>query len=271
MTQIQLAVFDLDGTLMGDDLRISQRVREAIAEALAEGVTVTIATGRMFAATRSFAQELGISAPLLSYQGGWIQALDDAEPRYRVPLSPEVTERALQLAEQEDWHTALYAGGAIYMRRLHYSPSFYEQLLGEDYRIVDAWEEALAHRAADKVLFIAEPERIPSMGERLRAVMGKQAEIFRSHAKFIEVVPRGVDKGRGLAWLASHLGVAQEAVMGVGDQENDVPLVRWAGLGIAMGNAAPAVKEAADWIAPPLKEDGAAVAIERFILKRGSP
>jgi hypothetical protein len=59
--------------------------------------------------------------------------------------------------------------------------------------------------------------------------------------------------------------------MGVGDQENDVPLVRWAGLGIAMGNAAPAVKEAADWIAPPLKEDGAAVAIERFILKRGSP
>ena len=91
-----------------------------------------------------------------------------------------------------------------------------------------------------------------------------QMQIVRSHELFIEANPLGVDKGTGLAWLAGHLGVPQSQVMAVGDQDNDAPMVAWAGLGVAMGNGSAACKAAADWIAPPMSKDGAAVAIERF-------
>ncbi len=270
MTKIELAVFDLDGTLMGDDRRISLRVRRAITAALEQGVMVTLATGRMFAATLPFARQLGLSAPLLSYQGGWIQAPDAATPCYRVPLEPGIADEALDLADREGWHAVLYADGRIYLRRLEHEPIFYHSLLGEDYELVPRWDAVLADHLPDKVLFIAEPEAIPAMADRLRASLAERAEIFRSHANFVEVVPAGVDKGRGLAWLAQRLGVDRSAVMGVGDQENDVSLVRWAGWGVAMGNAVPAVKAVADWIAPPLHEDGAAVALERFVLAERS-
>jgi len=85
------------------------------------------------------------------------------------------------------------------------------------------------------------------------------------------VVPQGVDKGKGLAWLADHLGIPQASVMAVGDQENDLAMVRWAGIGVAMGNAIPALQRAADWVAPPLDEEGAAAALERFILREAKP
>jgi hydroxymethylpyrimidine pyrophosphatase-like HAD family hydrolase len=91
-------------------------------------------------------------------------------------------------------------------------------------------------------------------------------QIVRSHGLFIEANPLGVDKGNGLAWVADYLGVPQSQVMAVGDQDNDVPMVAWAGLGVAMGNGSLACKAAADWVAPPFEEDGAAAAIERFVL-----
>lgn len=267
---IRLAVFDLDGTLMGDDRQISSRVQDAIGRAQAQGTTVTLATGRMFGAALPFARQLHVTAPLLTYQGGWIQAPDATEPLYRVPLPARIAERTLALSDEEGWHTVLYADGEVYLRQLHYAPDFYENLIAEDYHMIDNWSAVLAAHTPDKVLFIAQPDEIPGMARRLRDRLGGQAQVFRSHAHFVEVVPLGVDKGTGLAWLADYLNLPQASVMGVGDQENDLPLVRWAGVGVAMGNAAPPLKEIADWIAPPLEEDGAAVALERFILKEGT-
>jgi Cof subfamily protein (haloacid dehalogenase superfamily) len=264
---IRLAAFDLDGTLMGDEREIHPRVQRAIAEAQARGVTTTLATGRMFSALLPFARQLNISAPVLAYQGGWIQRPDDPEPLYRVALPRKPAEITLTLARESDWHTVLYADGRIYLQELRESPEFYRTLLGSDFQRVDDWHEVLDTHEIDKVLFVADPTEIPAMGQRLRARLNEQAHVFRSHARFIEVVPAGVDKGQGLAWLADHLGIAQAETMAVGDQENDVAMVAWAGVGVAMGNAVPPVQAVADWIAPPLSEHGAAVALERFALR----
>jgi hydroxymethylpyrimidine pyrophosphatase-like HAD family hydrolase len=123
----------------------------------------------------------------------------------------------------------------------------------------------LLDRDPDKVLIIVQ-ENGDEILAMLRERFDGQAEIVRSHDLFIEVNPLGVDKGAGLAWLAGRLGVPQSHVMAVGDQDNDAPMVAWAGWGVAMGGGSPACKAAADWIAPPLAEDGAAVAIEQFVL-----
>ncbi|MEA3309102.1 MAG: Cof-type HAD-IIB family hydrolase [Chloroflexota bacterium] len=265
---IQLVACDLDGTLMGEDRQISPRVRRAIAAVQERDIIVTLATGRMFNATLPFARELGLTAPLLSYQGGWIQGLADTQPLYRVPLPAEIARGALEMAQREQWHAVLYADGQIFLREFARPPEFYLALLGTDYQLVTSWEKVLASQQPDKVLFVATPEEIPAMEEQLRAQLDGEALVFRSHAQFVEVVPQGVDKGSGLAWLTQHLHIPPSAVMAVGDQGNDTPMLKWAGIGVAMGNAVPEVKAVADWIAPTLAEDGAAVALEHFILSR---
>ncbi len=263
---IRLAAFDLDGTLMGTDQKIRPRVLEAVARTQARGVIVTLATGRMFNATVRFARELKITAPLLCYQGGWIQALDGPVLR-RDTLSTTLARAAIELGEAEGWHILLYAKGKLFLKEYLYPIAFYDALLGSDVTVGEPWEAILATRdGVDKVLYVAEPEHIPAMAEVLQPRFAGMAEIVRSHAMFIEVVPLGVSKGSALAWLAQYFGIPREQVLAAGDQENDITMIEWAGFGVAMGNAAPAVQKIADWIAPPVTEDGAAVLLERFVL-----
>ena len=108
------------------------------------------------------------------------------------------------------------------------------------------------------------------MAPLLDQQFARHAEVVQSHKMFIEIVPQGVNKGSALAWLAQHLGITQHEVMAAGDQGNDVSMVQWAGVGVAMGNAIPDVKQAADWIAPPVTEDGAVAILNRFILERNA-
>ncbi len=267
---IRLAAFDLDGTLMGADQKIRPRVWQAIAQAQAEGVIVTLATGRMFSATVPFARALNVTAPLLCYQGGWIQALDGDVLRH-ISLETSLARAAVDLGTQEGWHTLLYAEGYLFVQECLYPSSFYNALLGSDIVIGESWDTILATYTADKVLYVAQPEQIPAMAMVLQKQFAGRAEIVRSHAMFIEVVPLGVDKGSALAWLAHYFGIPREEVLAAGDQENDLSMIRWAGIGVAMGNAPPVVQQAADWVAPPVTEDGAVAILERFVLKRNLP
>ncbi len=263
---IRLVALDLDGTLMDDAQKIDPRVRRAIALAQQRGVTITLATGRMFAAARPFAESLHITAPLICYQGGWIQAISDVAPRYRRGLPPDVAQDALHLGDTQAWHAVLYADGHLYLREIRYPMDFYHHLLGYAPIIGVPWADVLAAHQPDKVLFVAEVEAVPLIAARLRTHFKDRAEIVRSHDRFVEVVPIGVDKGKALAWLAHHLNIPRHQVMAVGDQENDLPMIRWAGTGVAMGNAAPAVREAAHWIAPSIAEAGVATILQHFIL-----
>jgi Cof subfamily protein (haloacid dehalogenase superfamily) len=262
---IQLVALDLDGTLMGADLVISPRVRGAIARAIQRGVIVTLATGRMFSATAPFARTLGIDAPLICYQGGWIQGLA-TEILHRVALPDNLARQAIAMGHSTGWHTILYADGQLFVDSLRHPRIYYEKFLGPDPTEVPELALVLDEHQPDKVLFIAEPQEIAGMAAELTGCFGTSADIVQSHSDFIEIVPRNVNKGQALAWLAAREGVPPEAVLAVGDQYNDQAMLTWAGIGVAMGNAVSAVQAIADWIAPALEDDGAAAALERFAL-----
>jgi Cof subfamily protein (haloacid dehalogenase superfamily) len=260
---ICLLALDLDGTLFDFSFQFSPRVRRAVAEAQRRGVAVTFATGRSVTSTRPFAQELDIREPLICYQGGWI-ADRDGHVLHRVALDRALAAQIIDFAQAHNWHVNLYRDGQLYLTELRHPISFYEGLLNPAVQPVPDLH-ALLDRDPDKVLIVTEgngDEILAGLRERFDG----QMEIVRSHDLFIEANPLNVDKGTGLAWLAGHLGVLQSQVMAVGDQDNDAPMVKWAGVGVAMGNGSPACKAVADWIAPTLAEDGAAVAIERFVL-----
>jgi Cof subfamily protein (haloacid dehalogenase superfamily) len=262
---IRLVALDLDGTLMGADLTISPRVRTAIARTVESGVMVTLATGRMYSATAPFAQSLQLTAPLICYQGGWIQGLDTGI-LHRITLPDTLAHQAIAMGRAKGWHTILYADGQLFVDALRHSLTYYEKFLGPDPIEGAELATVLDTRRPDKVLFIAEPESIPGMAEELVRHFGTSADVVQSHVNFIEVVPSDVNKGQALAWLAAREGVPPEDVLAVGDQQNDQAMLAWAGTGVAMGNAVNAVKEIADWIAPSLDNDGAAVALEHFVL-----
>ena len=260
---IRLIALDLDGTLFDFSFQFSSRVRSAITQAQQHGVAVTLATGRSITSTRPFAQELDIREPLICYQGGWI-AETNGRVLHRVALDRNLAAQMIDFAQAHNWHVNLYCDGQLYLTELRHPLSFYEGLLNPAAQHVSDLH-ALLDRDPDKVLIVTEgngDEILAGLRERFDG----QMEIVRSHDLFIEANPLNVDKGIGLAWLAGHLGVPQSQVMAVGDQDNDTPMVAWAGLGVAMGNGSAACKAAADWIAPPISDDGVAAAIERFVL-----
>ena len=259
----RLIALDLDGTLMALDLKFSPRVRHAVAVAQERGIAVTLATGRSPLSTCPFAAELDIRVPLICYQGGLI-AQRDGRLLHRATLESHLAAQVIDLAQSHGWHVTLYQDGAFYLPELRHPLSFYEGFLNPSVHQVADLRSLLDHDP-DKMIIIAQGNGDEILAG-LREHFDGQMQIVRSHELFIEVNPLGVDKGSGLAWLSNYLSVPQAQVMAVGDQDNDAPMIAWAGLGVAMGNGSPACKAAADWIAPPLEEDGAAVAIERFAL-----
>lgn len=264
---IELLALDVDGTLVDERMTIPERVRMTVLRVQQEGVTVTLATGRMMESTAPFARELGIQAPLICYQGGLVQALDADEPLHRATMDRQLVRDALQWSGEQGWHAALYADHTIFLAERRRPESFYRDLLGPNLRWVDDLVAVLEGHDPAKFLFIAERSEADAIEAALRARFGGRMEIVRSHEWFVEGNPLGVSKGDALRRLADHLGVDRARVMAIGDQGNDVSMLVWAGVGVAMGSGSSEAKDAADWIAPAFGEDGAVVAMERFILE----
>lgn len=265
---IRLVALDLDGTLMDvSESRVPPIVRDAIRRASARGVVITLATGRSFASTRPLAVELELAAPLICYQGGVIQQMD-GRLLHNATLSAAMLAPALALARRRDWQYYLEGDGALYLQE----GRIYDEALFEIHSLP-------AHRVPD----LAAGEILPNQFSvyrpagvteedvaALQAAFGPTVTVMRTHFYFINATPAGVSKGRALAWLAERLDVPQPAVMAVGDSDNDASMVAWAGVGVAMGDARASVLEAADWVAPPLAQHGAAAALERFIFSGDS-
>ena len=263
---IRLLALDMDGTLMGEDLVISPRVRRAIAAAQARGVVVTLATGRMLDFVLPFARDLEITAPLICYQGGLIQAADSDVPLYRATMEPALVREVLELEAQRGWHVILYADGDVFLADRRHPEAFYRYMLGERLVWVNDLSHVLEQHEPVKLIIFVETDEAERVEAELRQRFEGRMEVARSHALIVEANPPGVSKVDALERLSAHLGIPQAQVMAIGDQGNDAAMVAWAGVGVAMGDGSPATIAVADWVAPPLEEDGVAVAIEHFIL-----
>jgi hypothetical protein len=264
----RLLVCDLDGTLLQDHHYVSDRARRAIVAARECGVHVTLATGRSYQSTLLHAQSLGIDQPLICYQGALIRDIITGQTLWRVTIEPDLVDEAIQLSQAEGWHLILYADEDIFLTEHRYSEDTYRQMLGPTYRRVNDLRSAL-YDGIIKVTFMADEGLTPTIEARMRQLFADRIEVLQSHPMFVEGLPRGSSKGSALAWLAQRIGVPQGEVMAIGDQDNDASMLRWARLGVAMGNGSQHCRQIADWIAPAIEEDGAAVAIERFVLPEG--
>ena len=268
MSDIKLIAQDLDGTLLDEELRISPRVRRALQAAQAQGVHVTLASGRSTITAHPFAETLNIRTPIIGYQGGQIADPLTGEVLLQRTMAADLAHAAVARAEAEDLDLSLYSHDTVYFRQLRYPPEFYDRWFGLPMRHAPDLHAVVEATPPAKFIIIAEPPEADQIEARWKEVFDGRLHIVRSHRLFVEGNPPGVSKGTALAWLARRLGIAQASVMAIGDNDNDITMVEWAGVGVAMGNGSPAVKVVADWTAPPVDADGVAAALERFVLGR---
>jgi Cof subfamily protein (haloacid dehalogenase superfamily) len=267
----RLLALDLDGTVMGTDLVIAPEVLAAVAAAQERGVHVTLATGRMFFAALPYAQQLGVTTPIICYQGGMVRDPLSGDMLHHVVTPGEAAAEALRELAAAGIFAIAYIDERLYIaeRRpeldtyLGYHPE------GVEVVVVPDLAELVVETPPTKILFLAEPPVVGRELARMAALFGERLSVVRSHALFGELTAPGISKGAALAMLAEDLGVRREETVAIGDQENDIPMIAWAGLGLAMGNAIPAARAAAQAVLPPVEEAGVAWAIRRYLLADG--
>ncbi|MEN9936472.1 MAG: hypothetical protein RLZZ387_3051 [Chloroflexota bacterium] len=266
--QYKLLALDLDGTVMGHDLVIHPEVRAAIGEARAAGVHVTLATGRMYFSTIPYARELGIDTPLICYQGGMVRDPRSGEILHHITMPGDAAAEALVALAENDIFALTYIDERLHIPAMRPELDAYLHFHPEGVEVVVEPElvALVRERPPTKILITAEPQTVESELARMAALFGDRISVVRSHAIFGELTPPGINKGAALAMLADDLGVRREEIMAIGDQENDVPMLSWVGLGVAMGNAVPAAKAVSQAVAPTVEEAGVAWAIRRYIL-----
>ncbi len=272
--QVRLVVADLDGTLIGPDLVIRPRVREAVAAARARGVTVALATGRMYRSSVRFAAALELDAPLICYQGAYLReppGADGSAGRLlrHLTLPASVAREAIAWTRAHGLDPHVNADDRLVMEVGDEGAQDYERLSGVDAELVADLLGAI-RRPVTKVLAVGpdgHPERL--LGPA-REAFGGRAEVTVSHPAYLEFTARGVTKAGGMRWLGRRLHVPPAATMAIGDQYNDLEMIAAAGVGVAMATAPGPVRAAARHVVPPAGEDGAAIAIEALVLGRGS-
>jgi Cof subfamily protein (haloacid dehalogenase superfamily) len=264
---IKLIVVDLDGTVVKHDFTISPHVIDALRRARDAGVRVTIATGRGPDSTRPFAEAIGVNAPVICTQGAQVVDLDTNTVLQRHTLSAATARHLIGFDPRETRaHTVLYIHDQIHVRGIKFAPEYYKKwFVPQTPHISPQLTDALAKGPADKVLFVIDPADGDAFARDLTGYAGANAFVARTHALFVEANPPGADKGSGLAFLANHLGIAQDEVMAIGDQGNDLPMLRWAGLPVAMGNGSDEARALARWVAPDVDHDGVTAAVNRFV------
>jgi hypothetical protein len=267
MPPYRLLAFDLDQTLIGNDLTLSPRVQQTVALAIARGIYVTIVTGREAAVTTRFARQLNLNAPIVCAQGGCIYDFRRDQILHDERLPAEILPQVVQAAEQYGWNLSFESFNTMYLPRQSNHPrEFLDLLPAEHMARVDDLLAALPELPRKLLVALNHPADRPRILDEMRTAFGRAIHIVPTHPYLVEGLPCGVDKARGLAWLAAYFNIPQAEVMAIGDNDNDIPMLEWAGLGVAMGHASPGALAVADWVAPDLEHDGAAQAVERFIL-----
>jgi Cof subfamily protein (haloacid dehalogenase superfamily) len=264
--RIRLVALDLDGTLVGRDLTVSPRVRESIARARERGTEITIVTGRMFAAARPFAQTIGITGPIVCYQGAAIFEASTGAVLRETPVRQDVTREVLTWAEEHDVHAQCYAGDKLYVQQINRFSKRYTDLAKVEPTVVPSLREAFADRPSIKIVLVDDPGPSEQHLAALKTLLGERAYLTRSNVDFVEVLSPDVNKGESLAFVAQRYGVTLAETLAIGDAWNDVPLIEAAGVGIAMGSGPPELFAHADAVVGDVAHDGVAEAIDKYVL-----
>ena len=258
---------DLDGTLTNHEKVVTPKTREALLKAAAKGAVIILASGRPTYGIEPVAECLELNQRggyILSYNGGNIVNAKTGEKLFSQFLPDEVIPELYAYAKEHGHALLGYAGNEIITEM----PD--DQYVKEESRInkmnirkVDNLFESLEPHPT-KLLMTGDPTLMLKAEEELVEKLGDRMDIFRSAPFFLELVPKGIDKAKSLTRLLTKINLTPADLIAFGDGYNDLSMLKLAGMGVAMENAAPEVRAEADYVTLSNEEDGVAAALTHF-------
>ena len=243
------------------------RTEAAIRAARAAGIRVIVATGRMFVSVRPYVLQAGIDDPVVCYQGAVVAEPETGRWLRHEPIPVSLGREAVEAIVAEGFHVNVYVGDELFVGRVTPEARAYADFQGlviHEVGDLAGWLE----EPPTKVVSVGEPELLDGLEARLKEQFAGRLYISKSLPFFLEIASPKVTKGSGLQFVADHLGFAAEKTVAFGDGENDIELLEWAGFGIAVGNAHERLLELADYVCPPVTEEGVAQVIEAVLDSR---
>jgi Cof subfamily protein (haloacid dehalogenase superfamily) len=264
----KLLVLDLDGTLTNSKKKISARTKLALIKAQERGITIVLASGRPTYGIVPLAEELELAkygGYILSFNGGTIINWKTKEVIHESLISSEKLPLLHKIAVQNDVEIISYQNENIISETSDNEYIKYEAFLNKMIiKEVESFTDAISFPVA-KCLIVGKPETLKQLEDEMNSIFGNEMSIYRSEPFFLELMPLNIDKAKSLQKLLLHTGHTREEMMACGDGYNDLSMIKFAGMGVAMANAQTAVKDASDYITLSNEDDGVAHAVELFL------
>jgi Cof subfamily protein (haloacid dehalogenase superfamily) len=269
---VRMIALDLDDTLLRSDLTISYRTRTAIKKAEAAGITVVLASGRIWEAMLPFVRFLGMhkrTGYLVCSNGTTIVESKSGKVVYEVCLPVEPALTAFNLLEAEGFAVQLYEGGILYVSRTNEFTEYDKKLTGLQQIVAPDFRDMI-RAGCHKLLIPGDPMLLKPLESLLATYLDKELTLFTSKPYFLEILPHETDKGTALSIVAEKLGIERETIMAIGDSMNDASMLEWAGIGVAMLNGDARIKALADKVTKSSNDDdGVAEIIEQVLINKG--
>ena len=271
MSEYKMIVLDLDGTLTNRNKEITPKTKETLMKAQKQGKIVVLASGRPTYGVMPLAEELHLEdygGYILSFNGGIIMNCKTKEVVFSRQIPAESNGKIIDLAQENNVSILTYENRTLLTNCPEDQYVQLESRINTLKIIPMTIEELKAHVtfSVPKFLMTDDGDYLAMVEPKVKAALGKNFSVYRSDPFFLEILPKGIDKAQSLERLLAVIGVKREEMIACGDGYNDLTMVQYAGLGVAMGNGVLPVRKAADYITLTNEEDGVAHVVEKFML-----
>ena len=264
---VRAVAMDLDRTILADNLEFSPAVVRAVGRLGDAGIAAIVATGRMFASARPYALQLGVTAPVICYQGALVADPRTGEWLLHRPMGVALAHEVIEAVDAAGFHMNVYVDDELYVEELNEEAVTYATHARlEAHAVGDllAWLD----KPTTKIVVVGDPQGLDRLQDDLRARFDGRAFIAKSLPIFLELALPGVSKGSALEFVCDRLGIDPRTVVAFGDGANDVELLETAGLGVAVADADAALRPIAGWTVPSVDDDGVAGFLDALVDSR---
>ncbi len=270
----KLICVDMDGTLLNNNKEISSRNKKAIEKASELDVKFAISTGRIFTSANYYADLVGLKAPIIASNGAYIREKDINKIIYKSLLGVDRCNLILKMFKAFDIVPHFYTSNSIYAGEIVHSSAYYSAInkkMPKERRIhiekIENWDDLFYSQGEELLKAVAIDDDINKIRQAKNAFLNLEGfEVVSSLENNFEIMVKGTSKGQGVKILCDYYGFTRDEVICIGDNENDLSMIEFAGLGVAMGNGEDFVKLKADYVTASNEDDGVAKVIEKFIL-----
>ncbi len=238
-----LIAVDIDGTLIGADLQLADAVVSSFQRARDAGWRTVIATGRMFRSALPWARRLGVTEPLITYQGAWVRDPVSFETLWHRVIPEPLALQVIAAVKRHGLHLNLYREDVLMVERLTREVGLYSAHSGIEPIVVPDLEPHAGQ--ATKLVAIAAPEILDSLDAEFKAEFATSMNVVRSNPRYLEFAHFEASKGKALAALSGRMGIEPDRIVAFGDADNDADMLELAGLGVCVGEASVRARQAA--------------------------